>query len=81
MHSDKKIVHYTFSDFHGYDNPVGKGVSVITTDHPGPFSYGEVNGDLLDTSTVTAYDETTGIFETRNTVYVPTPEIDKEGAL
>lgn len=69
--SEKKIVQYSAAYFGAYENPVSHSVSVQTVDHPGPFYFGEQNGDMLTTSAVVSYDETTGIFETQNTVYVP----------
>lgn len=71
MPTEKKVVQYTFVTFWGGDSPVGNHASVVTVDHPGPFYYGEKNGDTLDTSRIVSYDETTEIFETQNTVYVP----------
>lgn len=66
--TDKKIVKYTSAIFHG--DPTGTSVYIRTTNHP-DFSAQEQSLYGLTTSTVQSYDETTGIIETMNTVYVP----------
>lgn len=62
----KKIVRY--SAVYG-DIVVGRGASVFPVDHPD--SENVSNEHMAWTSTVVSYDETTEIFETLNTVYVP----------
>lgn len=68
---EKKIVKYDSGYFGpGEDiNPVGISVWLFSSDHPNIGAMGGSYG--IRTSTVTAYDETTGIIETLNTVYVP----------
>lgn len=73
--TNKKIVQYTSVTFiglaFGLGTPVGHGARVLTIDHPSFTLEEQSTGGGLDTSRVTSYDETTGIFETLNTVYVP----------
>jgi len=64
----KKIVHYTAAHFQG--DPVGKSVYLQSLDHP-DFRLNVQMVYGLHTSRVVSYDETTGIIETLNTVYVP----------
>jgi len=71
----KPIVKYASMYFFGFTDPIGHSVFVVPVDHPGHAS----NGKFTTTSAVKSYDETTGIFETKNTVYVPAPNIDKKG--
>lgn len=69
---DKKIVKYSAL----YSIAVGQSATVVPVDHTNPLR-GEddprrvVNGQVAYTSAVQSYDETTGIFETRNSIYVP----------
>jgi hypothetical protein len=64
--------------FFGFSDPIGHSVLVVPVDHPG--HDGRVtNTKLATTSAVQSYDETTGIFETKNTVYVPAAALDKKG--
>jgi hypothetical protein len=71
----KPIVQYDSMYFFGFTDPIGHSVFVMPVDHPGSVS----NGKLATTSAVQSYDETTGIFETKNTVYVPASALDKKG--
>jgi hypothetical protein len=48
---------------------VGFGTVVVPVDHPD--TYRVTNGEPARTSPVQSYDEVTGQFETRNTLYVP----------
>lgn len=66
----KRVIGYESSWWRGASSdPIGRSVTVFTAEHPyvGPLGldYG------VNTSPVVAYDETTGIIETDNTVYVP----------
>lgn len=61
----KKVVRYTSAAY----IKVGASALVTSGDHPDIGIVGELYG--LHTSRVISYDETTGIFETLNTVYVP----------
>lgn len=61
---DKPTIHY---DIDGVVHIViGVGATVNVLDHPG-FNYGQ----MVWTSEVLNYDENTGIFETKNTIYEP----------
>lgn len=48
---------------------IGFGTVVVPVDHPGTRNV--VNGEPAFTSPVQSYDEVTGEFETRHTLYVP----------
>lgn len=69
---DKQVVKYSSVTFPsaviaGLD-VVGTSAYVVPVDHP---SIWVTNGKVATTSPIVEYDETTGIFETLNTVYVP----------
>lgn len=66
--TDKTIQYYTHSYFLG--DPVGQNVDItILTEanRPEPFT--------LTSSAIVSYDESTGVLETDNVVYVPAPSI------
>lgn len=71
MEQQKKVVEYSSAQ------RIIPGLSafVVAVNHPDEARV--TNGELVITSTVTAYDETTGIFETLNTVYVPQGTTDE----
>lgn len=48
---------------------VGHGAFVIPVDHPDAGERGIINGYPIHTSAVLSYDEDTGRFETKNTIY------------
>lgn len=63
----KKVVHYTQAAL----IEVGSGAFVQTIDHP-ELGRGQTHtGYAARTSTVESYDPSTGIFETKNTIYKP----------
>lgn len=64
--TDKKIVQYFGSHFHG--NPVGENIFLKAIDHP---NFPRQHITAVITSVVLAYDEATGHIETENTLYVP----------
>ena len=64
---EKQVVKYTSVQFTKED-VIGGIAIVVPVDHP---SYRVVNGQEAFTTNIVAYDETTGIFETLNTVYTP----------
>ena len=69
----KPVVHY-HSKLPRNHIQVGDRASIrLAEDHYA--GCGMVGGESVHTSTVMAYDEVTGIFETRNTMYVP--KLDK----
>lgn len=63
----KKIVYY-HPNKHTDKIVVGGSAYIIPVNHPGPFVS---NKDIAVTSEVMSYDEVTGEFETRNTIYKP----------
>jgi hypothetical protein len=71
----KQVVQYRELQFNGLSHvgpwlsPVGQWVQVVPVDHPD--TIGVLNGYWATTSQVVSYDETTGQFETQNTLYVP----------
>lgn len=69
--SNKKVVKYTSVVFPyaPTSDPVGYPAVVVPVDHPDTVNVS--NGIEATTTDVVAYDEATGIFETKNTVYVP----------
>lgn len=62
----KKTVHYSPVESHIV---VGQSAFVYPIDHPN--SELVSNTELAITTTVLNYDSSTGVFETRNTIYVP----------
>lgn len=65
----KPVVHYHHKLPRNYIH-VGDRASIrIAEDHYA--GCGMVGGESVSTSTVLAYDEATGVFETRNTIYKP----------
>lgn len=66
MPTEKTIVHYKEVTF-WKEGAVGGDAAVICIDHPGPFP----NWEVMYTDVVTSYDETTEIFETEDTIFVP----------
>lgn len=62
---DKPVKKYIWVRFmNGVQNPTGYGVVLQKEEHAGTYIYSF-------TSAVIAYDETMGIIETANTVYIP----------
>lgn len=61
----KPVVHYTarWNDFE-----IGKSVTITTVDHPAAYLN---DFPVVYTSAIVAFDEETGEFETRNTLYKP----------
>lgn len=65
---NKPIVHYKRSSDNYHYIKVGQSALVVPVDHPSP---NVSNEDIVHTSTVISYDEQTGEFETKNTIYKP----------
>lgn len=61
----KPVVHYSPTII---PIVVGQSAAVVVKDHPAGYLN---HAAWVDTSTVIAYDEVSGEFETRNTLYVP----------
>lgn len=66
--ADKAHVKYSTVQFSNSENPVGGRAYVVPIDHTSPYV---TNGEVALTSRIVDYDETTGIFETQNTIYIP----------
>ncbi len=66
--SEKAHVKYSTVQFINSENPVGGRAYVVPIDHPNPYI---TNGETAITSRIVDYDETTGIFETLSTIYIP----------
>ena len=64
--AEKKVVHYVGPA----KIQVGSAAWVTTIDHPGPGVSNNPDG-LVTTTKVESYDPTTGIFETKNSIYKP----------
>jgi hypothetical protein len=62
--SEKKVVHYR----EVYRIAVGERALVTPIDHTSPLVYNE---EVAITTAVESYDPTTGVFETKNTIYKP----------
>lgn len=66
----KQVVHYSEVMKHPWHHYGEGGRALVTpVDHP---SHLVVNGQPATTAVILAWDEVTGIFETSNTVYIPT---------
>lgn len=66
--SEKAHVKYSTVQFLNGENPIGGRAYVVPVDHTSPYV---TNGKTAITSRIVDYDETTGIFETLNTIYIP----------
>ena len=64
--TQKPVVEYTASELNFIK--VGFGAHVVALNHPGNENYNGGEGAVY-TSTVISYDEDSGTFETRNTIY------------
>lgn len=66
--ANKAHVKYSTVQFSNSENPVEGRAYVVPVDHTSPYV---TNGEVALTSPIVDYDETTGIFETMNTIYIP----------
>lgn len=64
LSQDKPVKKYVWADFKGRQNPVGIGVILQKEEHAG-------TERVSFTTEVITYDETMGIIETINTIYIP----------